>query len=551
MLVPALDPDSSDNYTIAFHVWMSARIQLTRAIEEYSKATIALSVAFLAFPANPLSRRSFNHALAELDQQLPSTFLDEQKLRITHSKLNAVRNRSLALVPINTLPQDLLFVIFKLSSRSCLMDTYETKARLLAPSVIPNVCSSWRQFSLSISSFWSHIDIDLTQPADSSWYLRAGLWVTRSQSANLHLHLSDSDASIGITGYKSMTFLRPLFRRVTSLEVDYQDTPLSERLLSAISRWIRHGPQGSAQQLEIWGSSYYVTPDLRSMLFTDKRIKRNKFEAFFQSLHKLHLGSTYIPLDSAIYHGLVELSIRGGDTPEFQAQYSQSQLAAVLAACPRLRTLKLVDFAAIPSQNFSPSLIPLNNLRTLALQAWRHPSYNAHILALISSNSPSLDVSIHSKDQDDPTFVVEVRAFFARCRVTRLLVNTLDTPDCLTTWLGHIPHVQVLALGFFDIPDGTLQEYINANTTESGVLDPWPRLQSLVLRFCKASQDCIQQLVSMHPLQDLHIVTHTGYLIWGTEKGREKLEHKLRASVPRVVCTGDSHNDPTDGWSFI
>ncbi|KAG8735557.1 hypothetical protein FRC10_010398, partial [Ceratobasidium sp. 414] len=163
-----------------------------------------------------------------------------------------------------------------------------------------------------------------------------------------------------------MALLRPLIPRVTSFEVEWHNVPLPEHLLGALSCWIRYGPRGSAQQFKLRGSSCF---DIRDALLSsaNERITKSDFEAFFQPVRTLHLAANFIPLDSTIYRGLVELSISGGSGYALQPQHSKRQLAAVLAACPKLRTLVLLDFAATPDQNFSPIQIPLNDLEIFTL----------------------------------------------------------------------------------------------------------------------------------------------------------------------------------------
>ncbi|KAG8732327.1 hypothetical protein FRC10_001012 [Ceratobasidium sp. 414] len=389
------------------------------------------------------------------------------------------------------------------------------------------------------------------EPMSGPWYLRAGLWATRSHSARLYIHASNhgtpKPTRPGVTVREFVAFLRPLAPRMAGLEMVTQGPAFQDHVFGAVSSWVRHGSHGSARRLKIGGTGdfhpKFMAQDLRTQLLsTNEQVTSSEFESFFQSVGALYLnGLTPPPLDSAIYHGLTELRING---PGGRAPHSQRQLAAVLAACPKLRTLTLYHFVAL-DPDFPPVPIALNDLKSLALDS------RSRVLPLIASSSQSIDVSICTPHPHDVNLVAEARAFFARCKVTRLYIGTPIIQDYLATWLGHIPHVQTLALSYSPISDDTLREYVNAHGTESSLLDPWPRLQNLILRFCVTSQGCVQRLISMHPLQELHIVAFGRFVLWNTAEEREQFENQLRASIPRVVCTENHAEDPTKEWDFV
>ncbi|KAG8692294.1 hypothetical protein FRC08_009868 [Ceratobasidium sp. 394] len=477
--------------------------------------------------------------LVQIDRQLPSVLLDERNLQLTNSKLRMVRNVSWSLAPISALPEEILSTIFKLAAHPCLMNS-RGKTTLVVPTVLSSVCSSWRQIALSIHSLWSHLDIRLTEPVGGPWYLRAGLWATRSHSAPLYIHASNDDGSqytkSSATARDFVAFLRPLVPRMSGLEMGFLDHVFRDHVLGILSCWIRYGSRGSARQLKLGGD--FLTRDLRTQLLSmDEQVTSGEFESFFQSVDTLHLDWLIPPpLDSTVYHGLVELRFEG---PTFRSQYSQQQFSTVLAACPKLRTLTFFLFRLVLEPDFSPIPIALDDLKTLAV------GYSDHVLPLITSSSPSIDMSVYGLGPGGPLDLTEVYAFIIRCKVTRLYIGKPFFRNYLEDWLGRVPHVETLALDL-----GSISEDLKARGTESEFSDPWPRLRKLILRFCTASQDGVRRLVSMHPLQELYIVAAGEFSLWDTEEG-EQFENELRASIPKVVCTKDSAKDPTNEWDFV
>ncbi|KAG8678897.1 hypothetical protein FRC08_017395 [Ceratobasidium sp. 394] len=479
--------------------------------------------------------------LVQIDRQLPSVLLDERNLQLTNSKLRMVRNVSWSLAPINALPEEILSTIFKLAAHPCLMNS-RGKTTLVVPTVLSSVCSSWRQIALSIHSLWSHLDIRLTEPVGGPWYLRAGLWATRSHSAPLYIHASNNGASeytkSSATAQEFVAFLRPLLPRMSGLEMGFLDYVFRDHVLGILSCWIRYGSRGSARQLKLGGD--IVTQDLRTQLVSmDEQVTTGEFESFFQSVDILHLARLIPPpLDSTIYHSLVELRFEG---PISRSWYSQQQFSTVLAACHKLRTLTFFLFRLVLEPDFSPIPIALDDLKTLAL------GYSDHVLPLITSSSPSIDMSIYGLGPGGlPALTAEVHAFIVRCKVTRLYIGKPPIRNYLGDWLGRIPHVETLALDL-----GSISEDLKAHVTESEFLDPWPRLRSLILRFCTASQDGVRRLVSMHPLQELYIVAAGEFSLWDTDEEGEQFGDELRASIPKVVCTKDPAKDPTNEWDFV
>jgi hypothetical protein len=457
--------------------------------------------------------------------------------------------------PINKLPLEILIVIFSMASQPCLKPS---KVDFVLPTVLSSVCGLWRQVSLSTCSLWPHhLDLCWDSSRDVQ-YLRAGLWAERSQPAPLTVHIQEStgekldpdqaDAHM----LRLVTFLAPLMPRVSGLEITLQ-SPIQSLMDSLLLCWVNHGLVNSAKTLKITCYSESGTMlqlrDARAPSTREQALPRD-FEVFFGSIHTLDLRNALAPWGSTMYQGLVELRLSWVSTYGWYP--TQSQIAGVLAASPKLRSLVLTDLPMKSEPGFIPSPVTLNDLQVLSLESFGVTGLWL-VFPLITGGSDTLSVSLTL--EDSWSFVANALPFFARSNVTTLYARGSEYFETsIASLLGPIPHLRTLALKNCDFSDNDFRDFVDARATGTRTSDPCPQLQALYVLACSGNQQQIQQLVSIHPtIQTLRVVCDpASQVVWKTPQERIEFETTLSQSVPDVVC---SHNvlddDPTVYWDFI
>jgi hypothetical protein len=548
-----------DAYTAAFQHWKSVRARLAHNIQDYVDACAMLESAFAAPPLNWASRRLFDQALSGLDLELPSLLSDEQTLQKTRTALSMTRNSSQALAPINALPSEILAIIFSLASRRCLENDLEFRGStsLVSPIIISSVCALWRQVSFDSHSLWSHLDLTPSGPTSNMHYLRAEFWACRSHKSPLHVDIYESEDEAernqhGATQaevQRLVTFLTPLMPRVRELEIILQDN--SQLLMnSVLGCWIRHCSAGSARMLKIWHNEEQPGIDLQGpyVLPEGDSILSNTSERFFSSLDTVALQNSRVSWSSAMFEGLVELRIDTAEDSRFHP--TQSQIAGVLAASPRLRSLMLINIAVEMQPGFVAVPIAMNHLEILSLESSNGADFSL-LLPLISHGSDSICMSLTL--DDDPSFIAEARSFLRRSKVTTLHADGGYPLASIAALLGPIPHLRTLALKGCELSGSTLHDFIQAGDTSDHDSDPWPQLHSLYVLACTTSRQQILQLASLHLVQTLRVIRGNiiGGYPWRTPEERRALEGALSQTIPDVLCWDDSNKDPTSGWDFV
>ncbi|KAG8746811.1 hypothetical protein FRC12_014207 [Ceratobasidium sp. 428] len=474
-----------------------------------------------------------------MDADLQAVLWDQFKAMLSEAETS----KSRPIAPINKLPPEILAMIFTLASNRCIMcDKANSRSQRVMPTIFSSVCSLWRQISLSTCALWSHLDISMEPFGYKQPYNRLKLWEARSQPAPLSIHISDEipglftriltePAAMSIT-----SFLAPYMARVSEVQVTSHADRFPNYMLDLLSHWAWKGTTEPARVLKIGGrGSSFEGIDLRARLSRAVQpVTINDFETFFQSLHTLYLYRVFIPWDSSVYHGLVDLYITAGAYSQHWFP-TQSQLAGVLAACPKLCSLTLIDFTVRPDRGLVPNPVMLSHLETFSFLQPNSSDHNSikRILSLIGSSSSSLKASLTLNTE--LACVAITRSFFARCNVTRLHLSLQNLPArCVLPFLaGHVPHLRMLALELLDFTDGTTQQRMATEINQT--LDPWPQLQELCLIKCLLNSDHeqIRQLLQRHPIQKLYLSNCTRK--YGTDS---ELRKEIEAVGYLAKCLG-------------
>ncbi|KAG8734837.1 hypothetical protein FRC10_011380 [Ceratobasidium sp. 414] len=547
-----------DVHPSAFRRWKSARTMLTCAINDYLAASAGLCDALSSPACHPPSRYSLEQMLSEIDLELSSLQLEEEKLKHTRATLANERNRSGTLAPVHKLPSEILAAIFTLSSgRYTRCDrTANLRAVHVSPTVLAEVCSSWRQLALRSPSLWSYVDVIVANKRGPHHNTQATHWVERSQNVPLYVSVRDcnplyNNSRYTITQYhveKLIKFLAPLMHRVHALDMS-APLDLNVMLSSVMECWIKNGSSDIEKTLQVSNTFRNYSRE-QSYFFLEPAYNASakiaEFNTFFGTITRLFVRNCGISKLIAFHEGLVELHL--AELVPYRGP-TQQQLVAMLAACPRLRILALANCWIGPSDE-TPSPVTLNYLQSLSLEMDDTGYGFAHVFPLLLIGSDALSMSLTL--EDNPEFIAELKVLFSRTKVTTLCVRERHRQS-LTALLCPIPYLETLAIDHFDIYGQAFQHCFGANSDgRNEVL--WPRLHTLYLRNVSIDASCLQKLVLLHPsIKKLHIYrpfpagTHAKFMT------DEECDHlgELMDMVEDYHIDFGSGNGPIDTWDFV
>ncbi|KAG8737847.1 hypothetical protein FRC10_007600 [Ceratobasidium sp. 414] len=548
-----------DIHPSAFQRWKSARTTLTRAIDDYLTASVELCDTLSSPACHPSSRFSLEQTLSEIDLELLSLQLEEEKLKRTRVTLASERNRSRTLAPVQKLPSEILAAIFTLSNgRYTRCDrTTDLRAAHVSPTVLAGVCSTWRQLALRSPPLWSNVYIIVGNERGPHHNAQVTLWVERSQNVPLYVTIQDCSLRYSNTQYnitqhhinKLVEFLAPLMHRVYMSDISADLEP--NMMLSSIMKcWIKNGSLDIEKTLQV--SNTFKDYSDESSYFSlepasDASAKVEGFNTFFGTITRLFLRNCGISEIITFHEGLVELHLE--ELVPYRCP-THKQFAAMLAACPRLRVLALANCWIEPSDE-TPSPVALNYLQSLSLET-DDPRYGFALvlpLLLIGSDAMSMSLTL----EDDSEFIAELKVLFSRTKVTTLCVRERHHRQSLTALLCPIPYLETLAIENFDICGQAFQHFFGANGDgHNEVL--WPRLHTLYLKDVSIDASCLRKLVLLHPsIKKLHI-----YRPCAAGKRNEFMTNKECGHLTELVdMVEDYHvnfgsgNGPIDTWDFM
>ncbi|KAG8724158.1 hypothetical protein FRC09_000052 [Ceratobasidium sp. 395] len=395
-----------DTHEAIFQHWKVSNNQLARSIQDYVEACAALEASLATPSRDTISRKIQNKIFADLDPELSSLPLHEQRLQEVRSRLNETRNSSQLLAPINDLPPEILTMIFSLATRSWINEDYQQVGpfNISHTSHLSGVCRLWRHLILQCHTFWSELHLSLTGPLSKAHYERAALWAERSQSALLTLDVQegrvqeDDEFRVGPPVWnnsdisRAIAFLVPLMPRVRALRI-YTGKRSAEKFVRALlSCWVQHGTIGVAKELEIRLNIILpelklteISPDARG----DGSLNPQALRTFLSSLQAVHMERIVVNWGHQIYSGLTEIHIEFA----FQSGWFPSQwdIANLLAANPELQWLILYGLRVQPQGGATPAPVALNCLKALSLETTEAKDIGL-VLPLITSTSNAVRV---------------------------------------------------------------------------------------------------------------------------------------------------------------
>ncbi|KAG8740635.1 hypothetical protein FRC10_004093 [Ceratobasidium sp. 414] len=502
--------------------WKAARTLLANTIQSYLVACATLRAVCTTPTYQPSQRTLVEELLVTVDSELESLVSEENALyKMRMSLVTARNNLSATLVPVNTLPPEILARIFAMSNACCIRETKQH----------PNftgVCVYWRQVATNAAHLWTHIDVG---PGASESL--ANLLLQRAKDSPLHVHLhepkSENDQPTPEHEVSRATsIIMPHVHRIRSLDVESYG--YSRGFVGAmLNLWLEGGSPSLAKSLVVYrpNASMLLSPDGHSRNVTLMSRSENAM-GIMQALNKLHLQNVILDMDSSTYRNLVDLQLSCFCAP---TSISISQLADVLSANPALATLKLSSLTLTRPENWShPMPIALSCVQVMNIFHLDADSLRL-LLPLISLPAASVAVGIgpvpFSQIRD------EFKGLLTRSNLTALYCWQ-DKGHTFPVWsslLRLFPSLDNLVLDEFHMGD----EPVIEESTSGSRPPPPPRLPSVLLLDCTITLVGLTALVAEYSIQSLRL--ERCKIFNGSEDGLEGTRASLSATYPELECT--------------
>ncbi|KAG8788595.1 hypothetical protein FRC12_014400 [Ceratobasidium sp. 428] len=473
-------------YGAAFSYWRHLQEQLAQTILDYADACSALKTALEILPVDYSTRDQQAEAVFDLHSLLSALTSYEQTLQKARFSLMATRKATNGLIPINSLPIEILATIF--------VSVVQQGADAICN--LNLVCKLWRRIALQTPACWSWIALPVGLKSHGA-YDYTEVWAKRAQNQPLRLSIWEYqklpvkfDNEVDASGM--LHSLVPLMSRVYKLELEAKGVGAGELVPEILGCWVQHGSTGTAETLEldIPVKLAAVRLSADSGHLGHKWPSPDAYESFFGSLHSLSVVNAKLDRRLGFYSGLVNLHL--GPIDNLTA-YTQWDIAAILKECSKLSSLAIVDHhIKLDRENpFLPNAIALNDLKVLRLES-RGPPKNIWIfLQIITSSSDSIRMSVTFEEH--PKFIPAARSFLERFKVTVLYIDS-PSPEsrypCVSPVFVRMQHLEHLVIRNCLTFDGNWQ-------SSAAHADFWPRLDELSLMNDTLDRQDLQQLLSI------------------------------------------------------
>lgn len=478
---------------------------LKSALERYLNACLAITNQYeLGSTLDGFSKAIIN--------ELQQTASYETKINESKTILKRVRNRRSDLVPISSLPPELLTHIFCLAckmepcflSNTTALSNYPSRP----PESLLHVCSHWRSVALASPILWTHIDIAPYHMRNRDILTHGNLFAANSGEAPLDVHVRM------IGGTTQCHIKQDLLQHCASVaarakslllwpsdDLGEQEIQVIEKLFSnfvpgKLTRFtIRsHNDDDTYLQGFIVANGAERSPGDDGWLLD---ISHQHFEEVLRYITILRLDGAYPYWTSQAYHGLVKLHL----TDTLGSFITVSQLAGILSASPQLRFLYF-GFAITKGQVLPPPVY-LDDLEVFHLDVEETPERDS-ILRMIYPGSKPLRMSIALADHENTSLAdSEYGRFFARSKVAHLRVDSPsgDASFPLPELLALVPNLCALSL------DGVDLNHACRGSSDPGS-DKEPvgsQLTKLHLRYSIVNAEVLRWMIKTYPIQRITI----------------------------------------------
>ncbi|KAG8709330.1 hypothetical protein FRC11_005631 [Ceratobasidium sp. 423] len=476
---------------LAFQQWKEAQNALDHAMRHYLESTMALHSSLYS-PLHTAESFSVRNSLAETwpnDSPVPDKHSVLSRAQV---HLSQMRN---SMLPINSLPLELLLKIFRLAAFCSLHLQDDTPVPNLAQQhdykdllVLTHVCSYWRTALLDTPYFWSRFELD-TRNSVGEESQRAEMYLDRARGASQYLFIEERSNYY----FRNADFdgvLKLIGSRLENLtQLALLNFPDIQYVTQAISHWLKLGKPGVLRTLTIQMETQIQLHESIPTEYTDFA---EQALSMLASVHSLALRGVKFDWNNPVYHNLVQLHI--SNIP-YESSPHTHHILGVLSASPLLRTLKISDMAVLRCDQVPSEPVYLTELEHLELTGLTYESLDV-FLPMVFPQSKDLSIRITLLSLED-NLVSAVQSFLNRTNVTRLFLRQ----DLIARCLPIIPNLRALVIDLDEQPgDSCLSEFSYIDASNARRMLRYPKLDTLHLHSGSIPIEAIQAVIETHPL---------------------------------------------------
>lgn len=457
--------------------------------------------------------------------ELQSIASYENTMKHAKSKILRVRNSCTTIVPINSLPPEILARIFRpvVDSERSYYDENEDRTIKLTtkrPEILAHVCSRWYQITVGFYDLWNHIDLVPFCSRDRL-VARGYMFAARAGPLALGIRIAGGEYETQSRNPDSdlSAFCASVAPRLSSLELEL-GYGFDRAYLSALKACLLNCVPGTLDHLTLRGCfaesvpGYYNFIDAVAPSHPSSQvlhIPKRRFEDVLLRVKFLYLRAAYFYWNSKAYHGLVELTLLPQVWHSW-ASIAESQLVEVLAASPMLREftfgLGITDIA----EDSPPTPVALNELEHLSLCFTQDPQRRA-LLRIISPGPKPLWVTLGFRGILPPQQDKEFDMFLARANVTTLSIRIkkiggAGTFPYLPKLLRLSPNLQNLTLHGYSSDRSRASEIDGDEHLPAGLC-----LNGLTLFNCTVDLAQLEHMAEIFPIHTLRPADDCRFLV--------------------------------------
>ncbi|CAE6492450.1 unnamed protein product [Rhizoctonia solani] len=538
----------------------SAGDTLRAAWDDYLRAYSA--VQNFSIQRNPSHAKAPPEFYHQLDTEL--TFLSscEAKMQEIKIAINRARSYSTALVPIHSLPSEILSRIFQfVLPQRCDLDKLSSDNTYYPryPDELAHVCSLWRQVTISCCSLWCHIDLSLSGPRYVGLLDRAGTHVTRAGRLPIELHVAESvhdlEEETHADYHDLYEFVSSITDRMETLNL-FIDTYFWEIHRSVFAKLLfgQH-PELSKFTLRSQHSfDTFINPedfngDQPNAGYGDfaLNITNDQIEDSFASLTVLHLQGVFPLWSSVAYHGLVDLRLLSTDI--YWSAIKEAELVSILKSSPGLRILHF-GLRIHPTPNTEQvSPVHLQDLRVVKV----FPDFGgggacpSSVLRLLTPGLRPLWLSFGGSHVSETISMADWENFLARSRMGRFHTCSIFPP--ISMLLRHSAHVDHVVFESYDL---SLRKKVSPTWLQADGIAALPQLRSLHFTKSTLLEEDLRSLLAFCPSGIVLYSCQVGHMEGSTyvrlgEKELSDTFPTVRSSDRPPYLLGD----PTANWDLL
>ncbi|QRV74346.1 pyrolysin [Ceratobasidium sp. AG-Ba] len=449
-----------DNLT-AFQRWSSAYDRFKNASNALFDASTALCQSIDSSRVNLTISDVVEQTLLQIYNKLDSIDTIGAQIARSRAMLYRTVNMSATLVPVNTLPSEVLAQVF-MHSMPELEDSLGEIQITHQASVIASVCSRWRKLSIATPSLWSCINVVRRDSLDHQRYFfkLVGIWLERASGAPLHLYIRDAQRPDHAERELDLvSLLKPWLPRIATLHLYESSLSLCESIIVA---FFDHDGDVALNKLDVTCPGRGEIVPLRERI---SPFSLTQPTSVLQGLNHLELGE--MNLDDLL------------DFREF---------VVILSNMRALRTLVLQALMFFDEATGEYPEVTLPDFQKLVVRSYSSEEVLWNLVALLRPGPNKLVVRL-SSIYSNP---IGTAAFFQHANVTVLSIDNLVAGGIsgLTQSLDNCPHLQSLQLTMDSDIRGTLE--VLTKEVQGGTVARCPGLRRL-------------QLVTAHEMDSLAI----------------------------------------------